>query len=93
MLDEGSNSPDLLLFAIYEGVEHRMPPIPGVFEVIDQEQTWIGPLRRPSKVFGGGGVLEHRSRTLPVGRVFGKPRCPLAMNGHSPRQSASGNRD
>lgn len=55
MLDEGSNSPDLLLFAIYEGVEHRMPPIPGVFEVIDQEQTWIGPLRRPSKVFGGGG--------------------------------------
>lgn len=77
MLDEGSNSPDLLLFAIYEGVEHRMPPIPGVFEVIDQEQTWIGPLRRPSKVFGGGGPGTQEQDTA-CGQGVWKAQVPLS---------------
>lgn len=40
-----------------------------------------------------GGVPEHGSRKLSVGRVPGKPRYPLPMNGHSPRQPAPGDRN
>lgn len=68
-----------------------MLPVLGVLEVTDQELAWTGYLGRTSKVLGG--VPEHGSRKLSVGRMPGKPRYPLPMNGHSPRQPAPGDRN